>query len=455
MTAILTDTFKFILAEKIIDEVQSASDSHEYYIGIGKSNTYNADDTLVNPIRTFREERELRNNLQSIKKVSASSFVVPRYNWTSGSIYNSYNDAQVGIATQPYYVLTEDNEVYLCLQQGKSATGAVNTSTVKPNFATAGVFEREAFQTSDGYRWKFLFPISATRATDFLSSGFLPVEKITIDSASASAFELQQLNVQNNTIRKQIIGATQVKGGTGYTSAPTVTFNGNGSGAAATATISGGAVVKVEMNNESAALGSGYDYASITLSGGGGIGAEFRPIIGPELGFGHDPRKDLKSSSVMLNTKPNGSEGGDFVIDQDFRQIAIIRDMEEHDSDAIYDDNTGRALRFMKFGATVNFAKDDIIRGPAIGDGSRPKALVVDIDDSIVYYAQNEHTGFTAFSDNSLIDDSDGSQSATVDSANRYSIVDRYSGDVLYIENRNRVARSTDQTEDIKVVITV
>lgn len=455
MTAILSDKFKFILAEKLFDEVTNASDSHEYYIGIGKSDAYGDPDTPVDPLRTLVEERELRNNLQSVKKVAATSFVASRYNWTSGSIYNSFNDAQVGVAAQPYYVLTDANEVYICLQQGKNAAGTTNTSTVKPNFTTAGVSETQAFETADGYRWKLLYSISATKATDFLSSSFIPVEKTTIDSASANAFQLQQLNIQNLSTPKQIIGTTLVSGGSGYTSAPTVSINGNGSGAAATATISGGQVVKVEMNNESAALGSGYDYASIAFSGGGGAGADFNPIITSDIGIGNDPRKDLKSSSIMLNTKPNGTESGTFIVDQDFRQIGVFRDLEIFDSSGVFSATSGLALRFMKFGQTVTFAKDDVIRGPAIADGSRPQAHVVDVQDSIVYYTQNDETGFTAFTDGTLIDDRDGSEQATVDSANRYSIVDQYSGDVLYIENRNRVVRSTSQTEDIKVVITV
>jgi FtsP/CotA-like multicopper oxidase with cupredoxin domain len=68
------------------------------------------------------------------------------------------------------------------------------------------------------------------------------------------------------------IGAvTLVNSGTGYTSAPTVGFNGGGgTGAAATATISAASVASVGLTN----LGSGYTSApTVSLSGGGGTGA--------------------------------------------------------------------------------------------------------------------------------------------------------------------------------------
>ena len=60
-------------------------------------------------------------------------------------------------------------------------------------------------------------------------------------------------------------------GGSGYSTAPTVTFSGGGgSGAAATAYIAGGAVIAVVMTNE----GSGYTSApTIGFTGGGGSGA--------------------------------------------------------------------------------------------------------------------------------------------------------------------------------------
>lgn len=63
-----------------------------------------------------------------------------------------------------------------------------------------------------------------------------------------------------------------LKSGSGYTSAPTVSFSGGGgSGAAATATISGGAVTGATITN----AGSGYTSPpTVSLSGGGGSGAE-------------------------------------------------------------------------------------------------------------------------------------------------------------------------------------
>jgi hypothetical protein len=455
MPAIVTDPFKLQFASFLFNEANSSTDSHEYYIGIGKSDTYDSSDTVATPVRTLEEEREARNNLQSVKKVTGQSFVIPRYNWSSGSTYSAWQDNQTGVPSNSYYVMTEDNEVYICLQQGKSATGASNPSTVKPSYTDASVTETQAFETSDGYRWKLMYALSASRANTFLSSGFIPCQNINIDSASANAFELQQLNIQNTALHGAILGVEIEDGGTGYTSAPTITFKGNGSGASATATISGGAIVKIEMANESGGMGTGYDYASATVTGN----AKLRPIIAPRAGIGNDARADLKSSSIMFNIKPSGDENDTFNITNDFRQILLLRNLDEMDSAVPgnrYTGNSSNAQRFLTITGTIsasNFVVDEKITGGTSG----VTAFIDELDSNSgnkIFFHQNSNTINGNFTDGETITGS-GSGSGTVDSGNTHSIVDNHSGELLYIENRARVIRSSSQTEDIKVIITV
>lgn len=452
MAAIVTDSLKRILTNLLLTEISSTSDTNEYYIGIGKSDEYNETDTPTSLLRTIRSEREVRDNIQSVKKVASSSFVVPRYNWTSGTTYTGYNDNVVGIPTNPYYVLTENNDVYICLQQGKNALGQAVPSTVLPSYSTAGVNQIQAFQTSDGYRWKFLFQISAARANSFLSANYLPVQFLDDSSGAYTGLERDQALVKEAATPGQILGVTLTSGGSSYTSAPTVTINGNGSSAAATATVSGGAVVKIEMNNESAGLGSGYDHADIVISGGGGTGATARPIIGPLDGIGADIRNDLKASTIMLNAKPDGSESGAFVLGNDFRQIAVMRNITLPDSDTLLTSLTARGLKYHRMTApATSFTVDKFIRGAVSGAG----AFIDEIDSDYIYYHQNENTGFKSFQNGETLGESDGSGSGLIDSAGLSTSFDPYSGEVLYIENRARIVRDALQTEDIKVVITI
>ena len=88
----------------------------------------------------------------------------------------------------------------------------------------------------------------------------------------------------DNQVRNVSVGT----GGTGYTSAPTVSFSGGGggSGATATATIdSNGAVNGVAVT----AGGTGYTSApTVSFSGGGGSGAEAVSTIMNVIDFGKD-----------------------------------------------------------------------------------------------------------------------------------------------------------------------
>jgi len=461
MAAIITDKLRKQVADLLLTEILNGSDSNEYYVGIGKSDQYDDSDNIVTPLRSLREERIARSNLQSVKQVTTqgASFVIPRYNWASGSIYSGFNDNAAGYPSNAYYVLTETNEVYICLQQGRNALGVAVVSTVQPSYSTAGVSATQAFQTADGYRWKFLYALSAIKANNFLSANYIPIQFIT-DSANTptlNTFEQQQAQVKEAATAGQILGVNIISGGTGYSSAPTVTFRGNGdSAASATATISGGTVVKIEMNNESSALGSGYDYASVHFSGGSPTtAATARPIIGPSLGIGYDPRDDLKSTSLMVTVKPDGDEGGTFLVDnQDFRQIILFKNIKYKDSNGgvgpIFDQTAGKALRSILVDSASTLTADNLLSGDSAN------AYIDQISGTTIFYHQNENTGFGTFAEEPLTDDGGGTATVlqALDSDGRGAAVNAFSGDILYIENRAAIERTTSQSEDIKIVLT-
>jgi hypothetical protein len=457
MAATVTDNLRKNLAKLLVDEISTAADSSQYYIGIGKSDVYNATDTVVSPVRSNREERDHRNNMQSVKKVEAASFVIPRYNWTSGNTYSAYDDASVGIPSNSYYVITDNNEVFICLQQAKNSAGESQTSVNKPE-VPAGANNYQPFKTADGYVWKFLYGVSAGKANSFLSANFVPVQ--IVGDTAANAFETDQKAVQDNAIGGQIIGIEIESNGEGYGSTtPTITLRGNGSAAAATATLSGGQVVKIEMNNESAGLGSGYDYAEVLFDGSPSKPAKARAIIGPREGLGKNSIEDLKASSIMLNIKPDGpvtvGDSATFIVGNSFRQISVLKGLREKDSagghiGGLFSGTSSRTTRAM-----LSASATSITIGRQISDTSSPpiRAYVDDVVGTRIFYHQNDSSGFGVFSDGATI--SDGINSISVDSANRLATVNPYSGDILYMENRAKVLRDASQQEDIKVILTV
>ncbi len=471
MVAIATDPLKIKYTELLFNEMSDGTDSNQYYIGIGKSDQYDsANDNTITPLRNMKDEREARNNVESIMKVATTgvSFVVPRYNWTSGTVYSAWNDHQVGLPTNSYYILTEDNQVYICLQASKSANGTANVSTVKPDFSAESVDKRQAFKTSDGYIWKFLYEISASRNALFLTSGYMPIQYIDSSNDNTAA-EIDQLSIRAEALNNkngQIIGAEIINAGVGYSSAPTITIKGDGSGAAATCTIDGGEIKKVEMtcNISDSGMGSGYNIARMQLSGGGSPSgnAILRPIIGPRDGIGADVRSDLKSSSVMAVIKPSGTQSGNFNITNDFRQITLFRNLERRDSASagwIVQDTSAKANRRLTLqGNLGSLTSDQKLTGDS---GSIVWIDEVDSNGSgkgLVYYHTNNqfaihNKGPGTFSASETI--TGASAGTGIVSTDSSVAVDPYSGQLLYIDSRARIIRSGSQTEDIKVILTV
>ena len=457
MSAIITDPFKKQFMQKIFDEVSNLT--ARYYVGIGKNDQWNSTETVPTPTDTPKTIRDAQNALQSVKAVAATSFVIPRYNWSSGSEYSGYDDDLTAIPSNTYYVLTEDNHVYICLQQSKSATGSVNKSTVKPSGTSA-----KAFKTSDGYTWKFLYGLSASDTSSFLSANFIPVKLVT---TASDAFETQQKAVQDSADAGRIANIIVTNQGTGYTGTPTVTITGNsgatGDSAQATAFVSSGKVVKIDMLNESAGSGRNFVNATVTISGGGGSGATARAVLGPPNGIGADPRDELKATSLMFNSKPDGTENGDFLAgnDQDFRQVMLIRNPRtDSDNGTILTATTNKALRYLK--ADSAFASqlsiDELITNSLTPPAKAYVNEVVNygnVSNMKVYYHQTDSTGFTPFSVGNTLTD-EGAQTGTIavvaDSNEQYI---NTSGEVLYIENRAPVVRTSTQVEDIKVVVTL
>ena len=453
MAAIVTDDLKHTISEFLLEDSAAT-----YYIGIGKADQYDSSDTTATPLRSNFEEAEARANLISVKKVPAAniSFVIPRYNWTSGSIYDAWSDASVGIPTNSFYVLTEDNEVYICIQQGKSATGTTNTSTVKPSYTDAGVSDRAIFQTADGYRWKLAYALSAARANTFLTSGFIPIEFVK-NVGSPNTFQSQQQTIEANADSGAIVGVRIIDGGNGYTgSTVSIKFRGDGQEASATGTVSGGSIVKVEMDDSTAddgiidGGGRDYTYASASFTGN----ATLKPILSSKNGLGSDIVRDLKCSSVMFNTKLTGTEGDTVNVDNDFRQITLLRNLTENNSGARITETGYKVGRFIDMTAVVaGIAADDTITDDA--SGVTATVVEVDVDGSSntrFRFIQNQNNVIGPFTANGTINSATGTIAATGDSD---GYVDINSGEMLYIENRSKVQRDASQSEDIKIILTV
>ena len=248
-------------------------------------------------------------------------------------------------------------------------------------------------------------------------------------------------------------------GGTGYTSAPTVTISGDGTGATATATVSGGAVTAVTVTGK----GTNYRVVDVTFSGGGGSDAAARAVLAPKAGHGTDPVSELGGFFISLNTKLDGNDGGDLTVGNDFRQITLFNEPRNYNATplagTIATANTLKGTSYLAIAAagSTDNATDFTVDELLVGQTSGAQAYLVEKDtvNDYLRYHQNDKTGYTKFQNGENVVGQTSTSNCLLHATAALGNpeVDRMSGDILFLENRDPISRTTTQIEDIKVII--
>jgi hypothetical protein len=308
-----------------------------------------------------------------------------------------------------------------------------------------------------------MYSLSAAQRQNFLSTDFMAVATNSTVSSAATDGAI-------NIVKIKTAGSGGANGS--HTSVP---IRGDGSSGACTVTVSGGAVTAVTVTN----VGSGYTYgyirvADIVSAGATSLsGTELDVIIEPKGGHGFNAVKELGGFFVMCNTNFEGTESsntGDFVVGQDFRRVALLRDIKSGGSAA--SSTTLRGTKAVLLASNSgNFTVDEEINQAT--SGAVGKVVEWDSSNKILYYVQtrfndegaDSNGNKTAFTSTHTITGQSSSStgtpssaSSTVDSITFSSgyadtEIDADTGDVLYIENRAPITRASDQTENVKLII--
>ena len=299
-----------------------------------------------------------------------------------------------------------------------------------------------------------------------------------------------------------------ISGGTGYSDSGTNTalvITGDGTGIATPGTINanyitGGAFTSdIILTGDAATSGTdvvGTNFtvaqAVVTSSDAGASGAEFTPIISPRGrpgfstasangGHGTDPVFELGGFYVGLNVQISGTSDTAIANTQDFRQISLIRNPL---IGGVIPTNPVSAINTLKFisydtahtggdtGASTNYATkganlavaaqadDHVIENTETGF----KGYIVNVDTTAkrIYYFQNDLTGYVAPTDADMVIKTGGqavagfAMSASSDDIGISAAPNSFNagtGEMLFLENRDPIQRSTSQIEDVKLII--
>lgn len=433
MAQIITENFRVFNATRFVEYVV---DTNTLYLFIGRPQNWENEPTAPTPVNVPYQDTLYWADTVALKRIVPNDFkqVVQRKNWSAGIVYSQYDNASSTLYGSNFYVLTQDNNVYKCISNNFGAA-----SSIKPTGTSINVIT-----TSDGYQWKYLYSLSDTDLLKFLTGDFMPVN-LNYDIASTA-------------IKGTIDNAVVVNSGNSYTTNSNITVSilGDGSGATVGSILTTGAntIDRIILN----APGSNYTYANLVIQGGGGSNATARAIVSPINGHGSDVLTELGARYVMINTRLNYAEGGgDFPVVNDYRRIGIVKNPISNATSTMATETTLDATITLNVSnVTGTFTLDEYISG----DNTNSNAFIVSANANVssgnvtIRYI----TPIELFAGNIIF-----SAGETIRGANSLAVgtistitpaeVKKNTGQILYVENRAKITRASDQAENIHIVI--
>jgi hypothetical protein len=153
------------------------SDPSQLYLFYSRIDPWQDDNSPPAQTDTQYTERDVWRGMTALKKISNNSVTMAatKYEWATGTVYTEYSDTNPDLASSNFYVVTSNNEVYKCLFNSSNSS-----STVMPTGRSTSVIS-----TSDGYKWKFLYDISAADMNKYGGLNHIPVKTLATDDGSA------------------------------------------------------------------------------------------------------------------------------------------------------------------------------------------------------------------------------------------------------------------------------
>ena len=517
MAAIITDQLRILNAKNFVAGVQSSSNSYYTFIGIPNATDYQSDwnTSPPSPIDNFEEvNNKYWDGMLAMKKIAPSdvSQVVRKSTWTSGVTYDMWrNDISRNNASQPsgvfdiydanYYVINSDYRVYVCLFNNANPENNFQggPSLDEPTFTD--LEPRAAGSSGDGYIWKYLYTISPSQAIKFDSTNYIPVPSdwntsstyAPVRNNAATSGQLKIVTIRNR-------GVALGNANTTYTGVPIL---GDGKGATATIVINNDSKVQSITVSKG---GSGYTYGTVDLVAGGvptGTTAPvFNVIIPPPGGHGADIYRELGAYNVLTYSRfENDTENPDFITGNQFASVGLLENPKAYGSSqnltldkasAVY------AIKLTGVGYSSAVFNPDSYITQTVGVGSTAVGRVVSYDQTtgvLKYWQDNSLAGFNydgtqntnpdygfdlnrftadinsggSFSivgaDNTLAIQTSFQGVSTVINSRTYYLgqnfvngvsqpeSEKYSGNMIYIDNRPSVTRSSSQKEDVKIIL--
>jgi len=275
-------------------------------------------------------------------------------------------------------------------------------------------------------------------------------------SFSTGDLNSSQSRVELSAIDGAIHNYNIISGGSNYTNIAnlSVTVTGDGTGASITPELENNSISKVTVNN----VGSGYTFANVEITGGGGsevVPGNIQPIFSPPKGHGFDAPTELFADSLMFFSTISDEQIHGLTVDNDFRQFGIIKDIEQNGSQRLFGNTAGTPTFLATFdtlddtpGGTSPISNDVILE---LKSDTTRKFVVVQTKTSTTQMLLSSLNNHTLSSSDVLVSPSENE--FTINSINDSPDINKFSGELLFIDNRTAVTFSNEQLVTFRTIL--
>lgn len=186
-----TNDFSFRNSKEFLDFAKS--EESNLYVFLAKSSPWEDDENPPFVDISQSNKYAIWDNLSIIKKIDIQKDVIAgikRIDWEPNTVYTAYDD-QIDLKEKNFYVFTSENNLYICIDNNNNSI-----SLNPPTHENPSKIEKEP----DGYRWKFISKISISLLNKFIISGFLPIRKNDLVSATSTSGTIDRIQIEDQGI---------------------------------------------------------------------------------------------------------------------------------------------------------------------------------------------------------------------------------------------------------------
>ena len=458
-------------------------------------------------LKRINPDSDVRHVVKKNAWVSGTTYDMYRHDISRNNL--SKPSQKPSLYQSNFYILTSEYKVYLCLFNGASSDNNFEgvPSIIEPSFT-----DLDPKTTEDGYIWKYIYSLNVEDIIKFDSLNYIPIPPNWETSSSYEAIRnnaLESGQIKVVVIRNfgQNLGAPNI-----YTNVPIL---GDGSDGKVSIVVGNDEIISsiIVTNGGSNYTYGTIDLSVISFPTGATL-PKFDVIIPPKNGHAYDIYRELGAYNVLVYSRfENDQTNPDFITGNQISRIGIVNNPLSYDSNIVLDKDRASATYALKLigknliddykGLTI---EPDSIITQTVGTGITAVGKVVSYDNKtgvLKYWQDRSLYGFNLggeydsngnrktentstygnekiqFTGNILaggsLDISGFSVTLKIDSGYtgittiinniNYNLGQRFtsgvsspevkpnSGDIIYVDHRPGITRSSNQKEDVKVIL--